>query len=118
MYFATHNLQIAQEGTVSSADTIIGRQYAAAIGGSAPPTQFLVVHYSVLTKYQEAIKELEDRSRADKMFISELLRTRTLLADSEDSLTGPLNTSASALVDSLLSTVPNASFYSDEVEES
>lgn len=117
MYTPANHSQIDQHSTVSSLNTIIGRQYAAAIGGSIPPNQYVLVHFSVLNKYQEAIQELESRSRADKLFIAELLRGRDFSGEVEDNWTGPLNTSASAVVDSLLSTVQSSSFYQDETED-
>lgn len=107
-----------QADTISSADKAIARLYSAVIGGSAPipPQQLVLVPVSLLRQYQEMITDLEESSRRDRQMLVELLRDREDFSEPEMTL-GQLSASATAVVNSLIATVPNASFYRDEVEE-
>lgn len=120
MHGAVTHIQIVEQDTMSSVNMAVG-QYAAAIGGSAPipPNQLVVLPSAVLTKYQTMIQELEDRSKNDRHIIAELLRARDseLLTEAVDNITEALSASASAVVNSLLSSVPDSKFYRDESEE-
>jgi hypothetical protein len=109
----------SQADTVSSASSNLGRIYSALIGGSSPvpPQQLVLVQVSVLKQYQDMIQELEQRSANDRQMLAELLRGRDVNMPEAEAVPTQMNASATAMVNSLIATVPHASFYRDEVEE-
>lgn len=108
-----------QADTVSSAKTPIARLYAELIGGASapPPNQVVVMPVSVLNHYQDMIQELEERSGRYRQIITELLRERDTESGEIEVSPVQMSPSANAVVNSLLATVPDASFYRDDVEE-
>jgi hypothetical protein len=107
-----------QPDTISSANKTVGRLYSALIGGSSPvpPQNLVLIPVSLLRQYQEMIQDLEERSKSDRKILEDLLRGREDMGEAE-SKPEQLSASATAVVNSLLASVPDASFFRDEVEE-
>lgn len=114
---ATANYAV-QPDTISSENKTVGRLYSALIGGSSPvpPQHLVLVPISLVKQYQEMIQSLEESSKRDRQILAELLRRREETGE-PDSRPEQLSPSATAVVNSLLASVPDASFYRDEVEE-
>src|SRR5947209_2882379 len=122
MITVAHSIQTVQQETISSLSHALNRVYSAAIGGPSPvpPNQMILIPFTVLTQYQSMIQELEKRTAEATAMITELLReqyVQTIHEEPVGSVTNPLNAQQIALVNSLLSTVPESSFLRDEVEE-
>jgi len=94
--------------------TMSGYRAVAAAGG--PPDQWVVVQQSTLEQYQQLVSSLEANLKTHQDYVAQMMAKQGYgsVIDGPDEPTPGLDAVSTAVVNSLLSSVPEGKFYRDD----
>jgi hypothetical protein len=116
MIFGVQGASISQVQLERAKDTGTMGGFRTVIAAGAPPDQWVVVHQSTLEQYQQLVSSLEANLRTHQDYIAQMMARQGYgsVIDGTDEPTQGLDAASTAVVNSLLCSVPESKFYRDD----
>jgi hypothetical protein len=116
MIFGVQGAAISQVQLEMAKDTGTMGGYRAVIASGPPPDQLVIVHRSTLEQYQQMLSSLEANLKTHQDYIAQMMVRHGygVVIEGTDEPTQGLDAASTAVVNSLLCSVPESNFYRDD----
>lgn len=116
MIFGAQGAVISQVQLERAKDTGTMGEFRAAMAAGAPPNQWVIVPQSTLEQYQVMISSLEANLKSHQDYITQIMAREGygLVIEGTDESTQGLDAESTAVVNSLLCSVPEGNYYRDD----
>jgi hypothetical protein len=116
MIFGVEGAAISQVQLDRAKDTGTMGGFRAVIASGSAPNQWVVVHQSTLEQYQQMVSSLEANLKTHQDYIAQMMARHGygLVTEGTDEPTQGLDAASTAVVNSLLRSVPESNFYRDD----
>jgi hypothetical protein len=116
MIFGVQGAAISQVQLDRAKDTGTMGEFRAAMAAGTPPNQWVIVPQSTLEQYQLMISSLEANLKSHQDYITQMMAREGygLVIEGTDEPAQGLDPESTALVNSLLCSVPEGNYYRDD----